>query len=112
MSQLWSQSLKFLENDLNEQQFHSWIRPLKVIEEESVIRLLAPTPFILDWVNRKLMDNIRDAVKRVIPHDTPQVRLHTPPASAATPRWYADAPRGSSAADVAVAAIAKHLAPG
>lgn len=75
MSQLWSQSLKFLENDLNEQQFHSWIRPLKVIEEESVIRLLAPTPFILDWVNRKLMDNIRDAVKRVIPHDTPQVRL-------------------------------------
>lgn len=75
MSHLWSQSLKFLENDLNEQQFHSWIRPLKVIEEESVIRLLAPTPFILDWVNRKLMDNIRDAVSKVVPHNPPQVRL-------------------------------------
>lgn len=75
MSHLWSQSLKFLENDLNEQQFHSWIRPLKVIEEDSVIRLLAPTPFILDWVNRKLMDNIRDAVHRVMPSNPPQVRL-------------------------------------
>lgn len=75
MSHLWSQSLKFLENDLNEQQFHSWIRPLKVIEEDSVIRLLAPTPFILDWVNRKLMGNIRDAVQRVMPTNTPQVRL-------------------------------------
>lgn len=75
MSHLWSQSLKFLENDLNEQQFHSWIRPLKVIEEESVIRLLAPTPFILDWVNRKLMSNIREAVQKVVPHNPPQVRL-------------------------------------
>lgn len=75
MSHLWSQSLKFLENDLNEQQFHSWIRPLKVIEEDSLIRLLAPTPFILDWVNRKLMDNIRDAVHRVVPTNPPQVRL-------------------------------------
>jgi chromosomal replication initiator protein len=75
LSHLWSQSLKFLENDLNEQQFHSWIRPLKVIEEDSVIRLLAPTPFILDWVNRKLMGNIRDAVQRVMPTNTPQVRL-------------------------------------
>ncbi|WP_029933485.1 chromosomal replication initiator protein DnaA [Thiomicrospira pelophila] len=75
MSHLWSQSLKFLENDLNEQQFHSWIRPLKVIEEESVIRLLAPTPFILDWVNRKLMSNIREAVHKVVPHNPPQVRL-------------------------------------
>ena len=75
MSHLWSQSLKYLEDDLNEQQFHSWIRPLKVIEEDSVIRLLAPTPFILDWVNRKLMLNIRQAVERVIPDNQPQVRL-------------------------------------
>lgn len=75
MSHLWSQSLKYLEDDLNEQQFHSWIRPLKVIEEDSVIRLLAPTPFILDWVNRKLMVNIRQAVERVIPDNPPQVRL-------------------------------------
>ncbi|AEG30777.1 chromosomal replication initiator protein DnaA [Thiomicrospira cyclica] len=75
MSHVWTQSLKFLEQDLNEQQFHSWIRPLKVIEDESVIRLLAPTPFILDWVNRKLMPNIQRAVAQVAPQDTPQVKL-------------------------------------
>ena len=75
MSQLWSQSLRFLENDLNPQQFHSWIRPLKVIEEDTVIRLLAPTPFILDWVNRKLMTNILQAVNKVVPNNPPQVKL-------------------------------------
>lgn len=75
MSHVWIQSLKFLEQDLNEQQFHSWIRPLKVIEEDSVIRLLAPTPFILDWVHRKLMPNIQRAVAQVVPQDTPLVKL-------------------------------------
>jgi chromosomal replication initiator protein len=75
LSQLWSQSLRFLENDLNPQQFHSWIRPLKVIEEDTVIRLLAPTPFILDWVNRKLMTNILQAVNKVVPNNPPQVKL-------------------------------------
>ena len=75
MSTLWAQSLKHLENDLNDQQFHTWIRPLQAIEEESVIRLLAPSSFILDWVNKKLMDNIRQAVSIAAPHNTPDVKL-------------------------------------
>ncbi len=75
MSSLWTQSLKHLENDLNDQQFHTWIRPLQAIEEESVIRLLAPSTFILDWVNKKLMSNIRLAVSMAAPTNTPDVRL-------------------------------------
>ncbi len=75
MSSLWAQSLKHLENDLNDQQFYTWIRPLQAIEEESVIRLLAPSTFILDWVNKKLMDNIRLAVSMAAPTNTPEVRL-------------------------------------
>jgi len=75
LSTLWAQSLKHLEKDLNDQQFHTWIRPLQAVEEESVIRLLAPTSFILDWVNKKLMDNIRQAVALAAPVNTPEVKL-------------------------------------
>lgn len=75
MSSLWAQSLKHLENDLNDQQFHTWIRPLQAIEEDAVIRLLAPSSFILDWVNKKLMDNIRQAVAIAAPINTPDVKL-------------------------------------
>jgi len=75
LSSLWAQSLKHLENDLNDQQFYTWIRPLQAIEEESVIRLLAPSTFILDWVNKKLMVNIRLAVALAAPTNTPEVRL-------------------------------------
>lgn len=75
MSTLWAQSLKHLEKDLNDQQFHTWIRPLQAVEEESIIRLLAPTSFILDWVNKKLMDNIRQAVALAAPVNTPEVKL-------------------------------------
>ena len=72
---IWSQSLKHLENDLNDQQFHTWIRPLQAIEEDSVIRLLAPSTFILDWVNKRLMNNIRQAVSLAAPTNTPEVML-------------------------------------
>ncbi|MGM0541384.1 MAG: chromosomal replication initiator protein DnaA [Pseudomonadota bacterium] len=75
MSSLWAQTLKHLENDLNDQQFYTWILPLRAIEEETVIRLLAPSTFILDWVNKKLMSNIRLAVSRAVPTNTPEVRL-------------------------------------
>jgi len=75
LSTLWAQSLKHLEKDLNDQQFHTWIRPLQAVEEESIIRLLAPTSFILDWVNKKLMDNIRQAVALAAPVNTPEVKL-------------------------------------
>ncbi len=75
MSTLWTQSLKHLEKDLNDQQFHTWIRPLQAVEEESAIRLLAPSTFILDWVNKKLMTNIRQAIAKAAPVNTPEILL-------------------------------------
>jgi chromosomal replication initiator protein len=75
LSKLWAQSLKHLEDDLNDQQFHTWIRPLQAVEEDNVIRLLAPSSFILDWVNKKLMTNIRQAVAMAAPLNTPEVKL-------------------------------------
>ena len=51
-SSLWSKALHNLETTLNDQQFHTWILPLQAIEEGKTIRLLAPSSFILDWVEK------------------------------------------------------------
>ena len=72
---LWSQVQKQLQVNLNEQQFFTWIQPLIAIEEPGVLRLIAPSGFILDWVNRKLLDKIKTAVALVSPVNPPVITL-------------------------------------
>jgi len=52
---LWQQCLSQLENELPEQQFNTWIRPLHAIEKAESLTLLAPNRFVLDWVNELLV---------------------------------------------------------
>ena len=59
---LWQQCLEQLENQLNAQQFNTWIRPLQAIEESDCLRLLAPNRFVLDFVRQKFFDNIQKIV--------------------------------------------------
>ena len=72
---LWPKALQNLESELNDQQFHTWIRPLQAIEEENTIRLLAPSSFILDWVEKKLVDKIQQAVQQAAPLNTPEIKF-------------------------------------
>ncbi|GAB6035013.1 chromosomal replication initiator protein DnaA [Galenea microaerophila] len=72
---LWPKALQNLESELNDQQFHTWIRPLQAIEEENTIRLLAPSSFILDWVEKKLVDKIQQAVQEAAPLNTPEIKF-------------------------------------
>jgi len=72
---LWPKALQNLESELNDQQFHTWIRPLQAIEEENTIRLLAPSSFILDWVEKKLVDKIQQAVQLAAPLNTPEIKF-------------------------------------
>lgn len=74
-TQLWPQVLKQLEVALNDQQFLTWIRPLEAVEEQQTLRLIAPSGFILDWVNKKLLAQIQQAVYLVAPVDTPEISL-------------------------------------
>ena len=53
-SSLWSQCIRSLEADLSEQQFNTWIRPLQPVEDGSVLKLLAPNRFVVDWVQTAL----------------------------------------------------------
>lgn len=72
---LWPQVLNQLESVLNNQQVSTWIRPLEAVEEEKTLRLIAPSGFILDWVNKKLLSHIKQAVTLVVPVNPPEVVL-------------------------------------
>lgn len=64
---LWKACLDQLEQELSEQQLNTWIRPLHVIEESDMLRLLAPNHFVLDWVMEHYTDTIRRALARICP---------------------------------------------
>lgn len=75
MSSLWSEVLKQLEQDLNEQQFHSWILPLKAIEKDNTLHLLATSGFMLDWLKKHHFEQIKKTLRQVAPINTPEVVL-------------------------------------
>ena len=61
-STLWNQCTRVLQAELPEQQFNTWIRPLQAIDEGSVLRLLAPNRFVIDWVQQHYLDRILEVV--------------------------------------------------
>ncbi len=72
---LWPQVQRQLQSSLNDQQFLTWIQPLSAVEDQGVLRLIAPSGFVLDWVQKKLLVQIEEAVAFVSPVDTPKVAL-------------------------------------
>jgi chromosomal replication initiator protein len=61
-STLWNQCTQVLQAELPEQQFNTWIRPLQAVDEGSVLRLLAPNRFVIDWVRQNYLDRILEVV--------------------------------------------------
>jgi chromosomal replication initiator protein len=55
---LWSRCVSALENELPEQQFNIWVRPLQWVQAEGALRLLAPNRFVVDWVRSNLLERI------------------------------------------------------
>ena len=56
----WNRCADTLQQELSEQQFNTWIRPLKPIEQGSELQLVAPNRFIRNWVEDKFLTLIRD----------------------------------------------------
>jgi chromosomal replication initiator protein len=48
-----------LEADLSEQQFNTWIRPLQLVEDGPLLKLLAPNRFVVDWVKAHCLEQIQ-----------------------------------------------------
>ncbi|MCM8594651.1 chromosomal replication initiator protein DnaA [Accumulibacter sp.] len=60
-SDFWSSCLSQFEEELPQQQFNTWIRPLRLEGEDdpsSGLRLLAPNGFILKWVKERYLARI------------------------------------------------------
>jgi len=55
---VWKRCLNLLEDELTSQQFNTWLRPLRAIQEPGVLRLYAPNRFVLDWVRDRFLVRI------------------------------------------------------
>jgi chromosomal replication initiator protein len=62
MSQTWKKCLKTLKNSVTLSQFSVWIQPLKAVEEGNKLSLLAPNSSALNYVNKNLKKEIKQAV--------------------------------------------------
>jgi chromosomal replication initiator protein len=60
--ELWEQCLSYLEAELSEQQFNTWILPLQTDLKDNQLCLLAPNRFVMDWVKKNFLDQIRNIV--------------------------------------------------
>jgi chromosomal replication initiator protein len=59
---LWNRCIRDLQAELPEQQFNTWIRPLQAVEDDGVLRLLAPNRFVVDWLQKNYINRILEIV--------------------------------------------------
>ena len=66
---VWSQCQNQLQNELPEQQYNTWIRPLTINYRDDgygasvngdVVRIVAPNRFVEDWVKNKFLNRIEE----------------------------------------------------
>ncbi|MHB0775000.1 chromosomal replication initiator protein DnaA [Halomonas sp. WWR20] len=73
---LWQQCLDYLQDELNSQQFNTWIRPLQAEDgEANELCLLAPNRFVRDWVSDKYLKRINELLRELASGKPPKVRL-------------------------------------
>lgn len=62
---LWQQCLYQLQESVPSQQFNTWLRPLKVEEDNTQLVISAPNRFVMDWVKDKYLDQIHVIIKQL-----------------------------------------------
>ncbi|MEO6185449.1 MAG: chromosomal replication initiator protein DnaA [Steroidobacteraceae bacterium] len=95
MSELWTQVLARLIDELPEQQVNTWLRPLQAMEDGGQLRLMAPNRYAVDWVQQHAAARIAALARTLRGVDVTvlvEVGSSTPAAVAAEP----DAQRTSS----------------
>src|SRR5687767_4310608 len=60
MNSFWRYCLSHFEKELPAQQFITWIKPLKVDVDDSVLTLIAPNRFVLQWIRDKFYTRIQE----------------------------------------------------
>ncbi|HQW07538.1 MAG TPA: chromosomal replication initiator protein DnaA [Steroidobacteraceae bacterium] len=74
-SGLWARCMRALEDELPEQQFNTWVRPLQAVQGDGALKLLAPNRFVVDWVNAHLLGRIGDLIRDQSTGDAPIVTV-------------------------------------
>ncbi len=88
---LWNRCLRVLGNELPEQDFNTWVRPLQCVERDGEIRLLAPNTYVIDWLEQHALPRIEELVRACAEGAVPTVlldvgtRANAAPAQAAAP---------------------------
>ena len=59
---LWLKCIERLQEELPQQQFNTWIRPLQSDLDDSTLRIFAPNRFVLDWVSQRYLSRINEIV--------------------------------------------------
>jgi chromosomal replication initiator protein len=70
LDNIWKKCTKSLQDELPQQQYSTWIRPLLInVEGSSANRLhiLAPNRFVMDWVTNKYLGRIKELVQENSP---------------------------------------------
>ena len=63
METIWSETVKIIKESISQQNFDTWIKPIRVLSlEESHIRLAVPNRFFKDWVADNYTPVIRDSL--------------------------------------------------
>ena len=73
--ELWEQCLSYLENELSEQQFNTWILPLQIEIKDNQLCLLAPNRFVMDWVKKNFLEQIRHVILQLDDTKSMQVSI-------------------------------------
>jgi chromosomal replication initiator protein len=61
--EFWNKCSEKLENKLSQDDFNTWIRPLKGSLNKNTLELVAPNDFILNYVETNLSNEIMGMVK-------------------------------------------------
>jgi len=64
---LWQTSLKYLEQEFDQDDLNMWVYPLQAEQQGSMLRLLAPNAFVRDSVEDMLLPQIRSIVTKLDP---------------------------------------------
>jgi len=62
--ELWNKCSEKLENTLSQEDFNTWIRPLKATQEKDTLELMAPNDFILNYIEKNFAQNIEELIKQ------------------------------------------------
>lgn len=67
MDIIWEKSLHYIKDKVSQQNFETWIRPIKIASlEGSQVNLSVPNKFFKDWLTENYVDIIRDSISSAV----------------------------------------------